>query len=198
MEDPHEGESGRRLYVIHVRGRGHLSPFGGLYVGQTSQGRHARFEAHNSGGRTAAKGLAGNCVRLRPELYAHLDLMPEDEGIAMRGEYDLARRLSDAGFAVQTNGCNYTPSPPRARKLFTELELRRISLPLRRKLVTDLLHDQMDTVEVNDVVHALRWCRDPDFGELRAGLVGSSVGRLAHVETAAVTDLVEQVLAGYR
>ena len=93
MEDPHRGIAGRRLYVIQVRGRGHQSPFGGLYVGQTRQGRHARLKAHHSGGPTGAKGLAGNCVRLRPELYAHLGLMPDDEAIAMRGEYALAQQL---------------------------------------------------------------------------------------------------------
>jgi hypothetical protein len=199
MEDPHVGRGGRRLYVIQVRGRGHLSPLGGLYVGQTKQGRHARFKVHHAGGPTAAKGLAGNCVRLRPELYAHLDLMPDNEKSAEHGEYELARRLSDAGFAVQTNGCHYSPSPPHARKPFTRRDLGRISLPLRRHLVTDLVQDELATVEINHVVHALRWCRDRGYGAVRAGLAGRpSVGRLAHVELAAVEDLVELVLSRYR
>jgi hypothetical protein len=199
MEDPHRGIGGRRLYVIQVRGRSNLSPFGSLYVGQTTRGRHARFHEHHSGGATAATGLAGNCVRLRPELYAHLDLMPDDEAIAMRGEYELAQRLADAGFAVQTNGCHYKPSPRHARKQFTETELRLVSLPLRRKLVTDLVRGELTNADLGHVVHALRWCRDKDYGDLRAGLAGrESVGRLAHVEMTAVENLVEQALARYR
>ncbi len=199
LEDPHIGIRGRRLYVIHVRGRGSLSAFGGLYVGQTAQDRHARLAEHDRGGVRAAQGLAGNCRCLRPELYAHLELLPVDESIAMRAEYALADRLADAGFAVQTNGCNFAPRPPRARLLFTAADLRRVALPLRRRLVLDVVGDDPAGAELEHVVHALRFCSDVGYGELHPRFHGRpSLGRLAHVERPAVEDLVEQVLSPYR
>ena len=36
----------------------------------------------------------------------------------------------------------------------------------------DLVWDDLATVEINHVVHALRWCRDKDYGALRDGFKG--------------------------
>lgn len=199
FEDPHRGRKGRRLYVIHVRGRGSWSPFGGLYVGQTSQSRHARFAEHRAGGPRSGAGLAGNCECLRPELYAHLRLLPDDKSIAQRAEAALANRLADAGFAVQTDGRHYKPRPDHNRVPFTAADLRRVDHKLRQRLVLDLVQDDLATIAFEQVVHALRKSSAVDYGELAPGLEGrKSVGRLAHVEKAAVEDLVEQILGPFR
>lgn len=63
----------------------------------------------------------------------------------------------------------------------------------------DVVGDDLATIEFEHVVHALRKSSAVDYGELAPGLAArNSLGRLAHVDKAAVEDLVEQILGPHR
>jgi hypothetical protein len=180
------------VYVIQVRGRARDSPLGALYVGQSKLAPEDRFEEHQRGFRGAA-GLKGNCWRLRPELFEDLPPQTSEDG-AVRLEWDRAQDLADAGFRVQCNGCNYLPARRGQRKLFGVDYLSILSPSLCRDLVCGVV--ALGARPRNaDIVNALRWCRDPDYGVLAGGeFVPEFVGRLAHVEIDAVARMVSRIL----
>lgn len=182
----------RRVYVIQVRGRERESPLGALYVGQSKLAPEHRLGEHQRGFRGAV-GLRGNCWRLRPELFDDLPPQPSQDA-AVRFEWDRARALADAGFRVQCNGCNYAPARRGQRKLFGVDYLATLSPTLRRDLVRGVVATGA-RARNPEIVNALRWRRDPDYGELPGGeFVQEFVGRLAHVEIDAVARMVGRIL----
>ncbi|HUP19868.1 MAG TPA: hypothetical protein VM778_07940 [Gemmatimonadota bacterium] len=69
-----------------------------LYVGMTGTSPEERFAQHRDG-RKAGRGFVKRYgVRLRPDLYAHLNPMPFDAAAEM--ERDLAEDLRQKGHAV--------------------------------------------------------------------------------------------------
>ena len=68
-----------------------------VYVGMTGLMPEARFANHKAGIK-AALVVKRHGVRLLPELYVHLNLMPFEAAVAM--EKDLAEDLRRAGYTV--------------------------------------------------------------------------------------------------
>lgn len=177
----------RSVYVIQLTGWKIKSPLGALYVGQTGQTLAARFQQHQTGHDRGAKGLEDKCRRLRPELYLDLPLF-STKAEACDAELARAQKLRGAGYAVECNGAPFADPGRNHRDLFGDEDLQRLPLRLRQKLV-----DVMDTPGASDdeLVHALRWCADPDCRALPEDVFPVEwVGRLAHVEESVVAALV--------
>jgi predicted GIY-YIG superfamily endonuclease len=68
-----------------------------VYVGMTGLPVDHRFENHKNGYK-AARLVKKYCVRLMPELYAHLNPMPFEAAAQM--EKDLAEDLRNEGYTV--------------------------------------------------------------------------------------------------
>ena len=68
-----------------------------VYVGMTGLPVDHRFENHKNGYK-AARIVKKYCVRLMPELYAHLNPMPFEAAAQM--EKDLAEDLRNEGYTV--------------------------------------------------------------------------------------------------
>ena len=177
----------RSVYVIQLSNWKNRSPMGSLYVGQTGQTLSARFDQHQSGSPLGAKGLAGHCWRFREELYLDLPLF-SSEPEAREAEWARATKLRSAGFAVECNNAKYRDPGRNHRDLFGAEELAALPTQLQQLLVTT-----MDVAEAPDqqVVHALRWCRDPGYGDPPPTMFPVDwIGRLAHMKESVVADLV--------
>lgn len=64
-------------------------PLPAVYVGQTSYGFEQRFRQHQDGLRTGSRKIKGKCRFLRPELYADLARV-EDQDLSIEMEEERA------------------------------------------------------------------------------------------------------------
>jgi hypothetical protein len=71
-----------------------------LYIGQTGREIALRYAEHQngSGDKRGGRFLRGNCMRLREDLYAVFNPMPQLESLVL--ERELARDLRGEGYTV--------------------------------------------------------------------------------------------------
>jgi predicted GIY-YIG superfamily endonuclease len=85
------------VYVIELTDDPDVEPGKTVYVGQTWHTPEKRFEQHKTGIH-AGKHARGRCIKLRPELYAHLNPLTESKSLEM--ERLVGDQLRNKGFTV--------------------------------------------------------------------------------------------------
>jgi hypothetical protein len=72
---------------------------GCLYVGQTAHAPEHRFSQHKAAGKLSSRRVARHGLRLRPDLYAHLEPLKTRQEAEL-GERRLAKALEKEGYVV--------------------------------------------------------------------------------------------------
>ncbi len=155
-----------RLYVIEVSSDPEERvdpriPF--VYVGETTKRREDRLEIHQKGGRNAARIFKGrgarNALRLRPELYFHLDEYGE-KSVAEGQEKRLARYLAGFGFVAYCGGRKPFRVEPEDVRTWKRWHLERAAEYLTRAVVATV-RDAMVPPSTKVCAHLLGGNRQP-------------------------------------